>query len=140
MKKATSTSLRPSSTCWTKSACKITASCRPMLPMTWRGTPEREEGNSPHDRSMVARARRRSAAPQLRGDPSITPHAQKVGGALGQEVAVRCFAVTLEQAAACRLQLEQKFTLRGMADEAANPADGCQSLPPRHRGDVVEHG
>ena len=52
----------------------------------------------------------------------LAPHAQQVGGALGEQVAVRRLALAVEQAAARGLQVEQQLALRRLAHEAAHPA------------------
>jgi hypothetical protein len=70
----------------------------------------------------------------LRGEreparPILAPHAHEIGGAPGEEIGFGGLALALEQAAACRLQVEQQLALGCVAQIAAHPTGGGQPLP-----------
>src|SRR5262245_57675233 len=70
----------------------------------------------------------------------LAPHAHEVGGALGEDIGLRGLALALEQAAPCRLQVEQQLALGSIAQVAAHPAGGGQPLSARDGRDAVQRG
>ena len=113
-RRATSISSRPSSTCWTRSACRTTASCRPIPPTRRRGIDPASSrrlspGSASHLAPTLADGWIPGTSPGMTPPSILAPQAQEVGGALGEEIALRRLALAVEQAPARGLQVEQQL-------------------------------
>src|SRR5215471_7028307 len=78
-----------------------------------------------NSRDRSSQSRTGSAAPQLRAVLSIlAPHAQKVGGALGENVALGSFAFALEQPRSV-VAISDRLSSASAEGSSVNPGTTC---------------